>query len=375
MVKNFKGIVKVSDVQNEFNKLVQGLNTSVDEYNNIDEVKNIDYNKAGSLLGQLGYTLTIGGLKQFMQIYNGFCFGCKVFKTGNNQCKPTGGILVTEDKFYRIPTDIVSGHGSMLFYNPKTDKCLLGGTTKVTKQVSIPAATSNNKPWIITTNYSQSTAWKGVNYNQYGKNKSGWSLGNLKDAFPKNKIELKDGSIINKSECARYITLKYPSELTYKKSSSTYISICLCTPNLQPFNGAMVLGNIAIGFDSDNLTTHYFLNNTADFRENGVRCGQVDANTFRIDFQLAGKSDRKFKSVTIAIPELVIVNSSINATGAYPATPVIAQGIGIYGQNPTTTVTVLDNDTHDDVYKIADLNWEKTSSDKLWLNDLPHSMT
>ena len=38
MVKNFKGLVKVSDVQNEFDKLVQGLNTSVDEYNNIDEL-------------------------------------------------------------------------------------------------------------------------------------------------------------------------------------------------------------------------------------------------------------------------------------------------------------------------------------------------
>ena len=373
MVKNFKGIVKVSDVQNEFDKLVKGLNTSVDEYNNIDEVKNIDYNKAGSLLGQLGYTLTIGGLKQFMQIYNGFCFGCKVFKTGNNQCKPTGGILVTEDKFYRIPTDIVSGHGSMLFYNPKTDKCLLGGTTKVTKQVSIPAATSNNKPWTITTNYSQSTAWKGVNYNQYGKNKSGWSLGNMRDAFTSGDLQ-KEGSSIDRNKCTRWIELKYPTKLTYTKSNNAILSICLCTPKLQPFNGSFVLGTLSVGFDSNILVNHFFTNNTTDWGTNGVKCGQLDANTFLIQFRIAKDKAISFNRISIAIPQMVILNNAIDAAGSYPTTPLLMQAIGIYGDNPTTTVTVLDNDTHDDVYKIADLNWEKTSSDKLWLNDLPHSM-
>ena len=372
MVKNFKGIVKVSDVQNEFDKLVKGLNTSVDEYNNIDEVKNIDYNKAGSLLGQLGYTLTIGGLKQFMQIYNGFCFGCKVFKTGNNQCKPTGGILVTEDKFYRIPTDIISGHGSMLFYNPKTDKCLLGGTTKVTKQVSIPAATSNNKPWTITTNYSQSTAWKGVNYNQYGKNKSGWSLGNMRDAFTSGDLQ-KEGSSIDRNKCTRWIELKYPTKLTYTKSNNAILSICLCTPKLQPFNGSFVLGTLSVGFDSNILVNHFFTNNTTDWGTNGVKCGQLDANTFLIQFRIAKDKAISFNRVTIGIPVLAVLNNSTIDTGL-PNTPLLMQAIGIYGDNPTTTVTVLDNDTHDDVYKIADLNWEKTSSDKLWLNDLPHSM-
>ena len=374
MVKNFKGIVKVSDVQNEFDKLVQGLNTSVDEYNNIDEVKNIDYNKAGSLLGQLGYTLTIGGLKQFMQIYNGFCFGCKVFKTGNNQCKPTGGILVTEDKFYRIPTDIVSGHGSMLFYNPKTDKCLLGGTTKVTKQVSIPAATSNNKPWIITTNYSQSTAWKGVNYNQHGKSKSGWNLGDMRDAF--NKIELqKEGSTIDRSKCPRWIELKYPTKLTYTKSNNAILSICLCTPKLQPFNGSLAMGTLSVGFDNNKLVNHLFINSKPEWTEHGVRCFQVDANTLCIQFRIAKDKAISFNRVTIGVPVLVVLNNGTLNGAGLPSTPILMQGIGIYGDNPTTTVTVLDNDTHDDVYKIADLNWEKTSSDKIWLNDLPHSMT
>lgn len=366
MVKNFRGLVKVSEIQTEFDKLVNGLNSTIDEYNNIESIKDIDYDKAGSTLGQLGYTLTIGGLKQFMQIYDGYCFGCRVFKTGNNQCKPTGGILVTSDKFYRIPTDIVDGYGAKLFYDPKSDKCLIGGTTTITKTITIPAATSNNSPWTISTSYNQGNAWKGVNY-KYGANDTGWAVGALREAFLSSQPPT-NGSIITKNSCKRWITLSYPTTLNYSKGGAT-LCVQIRTPNLTTFAGGFIVGSLAIGYDnSNNLTLYHSLVDNPK-----IKVIKVDNNCLSLQLPLTDSKGISFKSITIGIPYLIVLNNSTVDNGL-PATPAVIQGIGIYTQNPTTTVEVVDNDSHDDVYKIADLNWTKSGDEAIYLNDLPHSM-
>ena len=347
MAKNFKGIVKVSDVQNEFDKLVQDLNTSVDEYNNIDEVKNIDYNKAGSLLGQLGYTLTVGGLKQFMQIYNGFCFGCKVFKTGNNQCKPTGGILVTENKFYRIPTDIVNGYGTMLFYDPKADKCLLGGTTKVTKTVALPVLTSNSSYGTVTASRNAASAYKITARTL--KEKSGWNYGAIA-TYNKNftkKLAANDASAW--ASCPS-VTWKFPSKMIFKKGTK--------------FTYNTVMGNADVPVMS--LFSIY-----VNFAASG---GSPNIGSWNIDV-----SGGYYYTITLTLNK-DLTTDTIKFSFYFDSEFAISKGTTITVQNlrvspnPTTTVIVADNDTHDDVYKIADLNWGKTSGDKLWLNDLPHSM-
>ena len=58
MVKQFKGEVKISDVQAEFDTLVNRINKMVDAYNGTNQViTNIDYTKGGSNLAPSGYTL------------------------------------------------------------------------------------------------------------------------------------------------------------------------------------------------------------------------------------------------------------------------------------------------------------------------------
>ena len=329
MVKNFKGIVKVSDVQNEFDKLVQGLNTSVNEYNNIDEVKNIDYNKAGNLLGQLGYTLTIGGLKQFMQIYNGFCFGCKVFKTGNNQCKPTGGILVTEDKFYRIPTDIVKGYGTMLFYNPITNKCQIGGATKVWKSWTQPKITSNSSFGTFSASHNSGEAWKATG--AFDKNN------------PKNTLEnIWVGGSKKETTASQTVSVswRFPNRMKISNIAFTFGWMCLY-PHARAF-GVIVrdLSTNAIIAEAHNL--------------NGGLFAVYDYNIPLSSKILSGIKIQLISRVTSA-------KSAASLLGNLKITGQIEQWQGT-GEIP------------EDLIKIADLNWEKTSGDKIWLNDLPHSM-
>lgn len=340
MVRNFKGIVKISEVKDEFDKLVNDLNSSVDEYNNIEGLKDIDYNKAGSTLAQLGYTLTIGGLKQFMQIYDGYCFGCRVFKTANNQCRPTGGILVTSGKFYRIPTDLVSGYGTMLFYNPTTNKCQVGGTTTITKAITLPVLTNNSSYGTMSASINSGSAYKATTRSNEWSS-GGWNWGNWLNQSG-NFANWLAGKDFDKM---RRLKWSFPQKLTFKKGTKLTFSL------------------VAVRYQQITPITYWALQCKGLGNNISVSAGSRVGSS--LPFTITINSDITTSSFEIGLGLLVL-----------------ASGIGWdyhiqnlrFSANPTSIVTVADNDNHDDVYKIADLNWEKTSSDKLWLNDLPHSM-
>lgn len=80
MVKKFQGKVTIQSIQDEFDNLVNRINTMVDAYNASESVNDIDFSKGGTTLAPAGYTLTIGGLKQLMRFYDGSVFGCKVLE-------------------------------------------------------------------------------------------------------------------------------------------------------------------------------------------------------------------------------------------------------------------------------------------------------
>ena len=65
--KNFKGQVKISDVQETFNEIVNRTNEMLEFYNSSEGVQDIDYTKGSPTLAPSGYTLTVGGLKQAMK--------------------------------------------------------------------------------------------------------------------------------------------------------------------------------------------------------------------------------------------------------------------------------------------------------------------
>lgn len=146
MVKKFRGQVKISDVQREFNDIINTINTIVDTYNKSKYVKEIDYTVGDKFLGNAGYTLTVGGLKQVMKAMNGTVIGAKVFEiTPNKKYKISDGVLITESKIYRLPDRVVNVPSNItkvesIYYNANTDEYEFSQSKVTTMQkVEVPA--------------------------------------------------------------------------------------------------------------------------------------------------------------------------------------------------------------------------------------------
>jgi hypothetical protein len=101
-IKQFKGQVKIADVQNAFDTIVSDINKIIRIYNNQAYVADIDYTVAGSTLAPSGYTLTIGGMKQFLDAIDGIVLGAKVFRVNGRNVKITTGILVKNRNVYKL---------------------------------------------------------------------------------------------------------------------------------------------------------------------------------------------------------------------------------------------------------------------------------
>lgn len=372
MVKNFKGIVKISDVQAEFDTLVQNINNAVDTYNSVDGIENIDYTKAGSTLAPLGYTLTIGGLKQFMELYDGYCFGCRVFKTGQNSCIPTNGVLVTKNKFYRIPSDLVSGYGTTLYYSPKTNKCQIGGVTSQTKAITFPAATSNNNPFNIIASYNGSEAYKAFNY-VTGFN-TGWNMGTQDTTLygASNVLQqMNNGKNfdINANYFTRRLTFSYKTPITVK--AGTILSYDI-VPQKEHYNIASLMltsGLFGLGINNSNILRVGALDGASGaIPDYSFSVTAPASNIIRVSYTF--RKTIKFTSLTLGIAPYILWQGD----NARNSCNLFVQNCRFSGVSPETTVLVSDDSDHSDLYKIADLNWEKTSSDNVWINDLPNSM-
>ena len=129
MVKQFKGEVKISDVQAEFDALVGRINKMVDAYNGTNQViTNIDYTKGGSNLAPSGYTLTVGGIKQALKSLDGHVVGGKCFYNTANTVKMSDGLLFTKGGVFRLPDSILDrpSNGNSIWYDTNTQKYVWG---------------------------------------------------------------------------------------------------------------------------------------------------------------------------------------------------------------------------------------------------------
>lgn len=373
MVKNFKGIVKISDIQNEFDNLVTGLNTAVDTYNSIKDIEGVDYTKGGSILAPLGYTLTIGGLKQFMEIYDGCAFGVRVFKTGNNECKPTKGVLITKDNIYRIPDNPVTGYGTALYYNPKTHTCQVGGTVQQVRNVTFPKATSNSNPFTISTSYNATNGWKAFS-GQVGLGK-GWSMGttdgDMYGFTATNGIltAMKNATVFNIDASLFYkrLTFSYKSPITV--NAGTVFSYDI-KPQVDHNLAFMAKTPLAYGLGIDNdkvLRIGRLDSETGTVPDYSFNMTRPDYQTIRVTYTF--KKKKTFKSLTLGIAPFLFWSVEVAVREN-----LFMQNAHFSGSPVQTIVTVTDTSDHNEVYKIADLNWNKTTADKLYLNDLPHTM-
>ena len=122
--KDFKGQVKISDVQKAFDNLLERINDSIDTYNESSYVADINYNNVSEELAPSNYTLSVGGLKKILEIYDGYAVGCKVFKIKNN-LNITSGLLIRRNGCIQLPSAVIPAQGRYLFYSPslKQYKC------------------------------------------------------------------------------------------------------------------------------------------------------------------------------------------------------------------------------------------------------------
>ena len=117
MVRQFKGIVKVADVQEEFDNLVNGINSMIQTYNDSAYVKDINYNDVSEELAPLNYTLSVGGLRKVLDTYDGCVVGCKVFQL-NGYVAITNGLYITAKGGIKLPAAKIDLVGDYLFYSP-----------------------------------------------------------------------------------------------------------------------------------------------------------------------------------------------------------------------------------------------------------------
>lgn len=130
MVKNFKGVVKVADVQEEFDKLLTTINTKIDEYNaalNVGE--DVDYNVGGPDLAPYGYTLSVGGLKTALNALDGCILGANVLRISNGNYVVSEGLYIKNQNAIRLPSKVVSGEGKYIFYDTENQRYSISNNT------------------------------------------------------------------------------------------------------------------------------------------------------------------------------------------------------------------------------------------------------
>lgn len=183
MVRNFKGVVKIADVQEEFDKLLTSINNSIDLYNAGLNVDDIDYNNGGSDLSPQGYTLSIGGLKTVLAAYDGAVIGSKVFKNSEGQFIVSEGLYIKDGNILRLPSKHVNGSGNIVYYNKVTGEYSFSNKINQSGYYQI-ITTSTTSPAINGSDYAplgsmwgtSAIYWAGNNYAQY------WPF----EAFPNN---------------------------------------------------------------------------------------------------------------------------------------------------------------------------------------------
>lgn len=159
-MKDFKGLVKISDVQNAFDEIVGNINDMVDTYNASAKVLNIDYTKGSAELGASGYTLSVGGLKRIIQTYQGCSVGCKAFKIDANHCKVTAGFVFADNTVYRANEQDMTGSGNILYFDVDNKRYSFGaGATTSIQSVTVPKITNSTSWGNIWATSSSSNAW------------------------------------------------------------------------------------------------------------------------------------------------------------------------------------------------------------------------
>lgn len=110
----FKGQVKIEDVKNEFDYLINHINALINKYNLAAEALNFTIDTGSPSLAPEGYVLSIGGLKKIVNVYNGCTFGSHIFKAGDKYIV-TAGIAFRNNKVIKLPQAVLTYYATGLY--------------------------------------------------------------------------------------------------------------------------------------------------------------------------------------------------------------------------------------------------------------------
>lgn len=143
VIKLFKGQVKIADVKDAFDEIIEKVNGMIDGYNHSSYINDIDYSIGGPELAPSGYTLTVGGMKQLMNSCDGTVIGAKPFRVSSNKLKMTTGLLITKHGIYRLPDSVLAiptdKQYQTLYYNTST------GEYQLTERGTISTVVTEDK--------------------------------------------------------------------------------------------------------------------------------------------------------------------------------------------------------------------------------------
>ena len=121
-VKKFSGKVTIQDIQEEFDRLVNGINEMVDTINTMNELQEFDFSKGSVKLAGQQYTLTLGALRQVLNLYDGTVLGGKCVNI-EGYCKVFPSLYVSKEYgIVQIPESTIqpNEYGTDLYFNPET---------------------------------------------------------------------------------------------------------------------------------------------------------------------------------------------------------------------------------------------------------------
>ena len=132
----FKGQVKIEDVSNQLDLLVDGINNMIDTYNDAGYVTDIDLNDVSPELSPMDYTLSVGGLKKVLDAYDNTVIGCNVFTDSKKEnLYISSGLLLTRNGGYGLPSAVIKNEGQTeIWYSPSKNQYV--GSSAVAKEES-----------------------------------------------------------------------------------------------------------------------------------------------------------------------------------------------------------------------------------------------
>lgn len=122
-VKKFSGKVKIADIQAEFDRLVNGINDMVNTINTMNELQEFDFSKGSVRLAGQYDTLTLGALKQVLNLYDGTVLGGKCVNI-EGYCKVFPSLYISKDYgVVQIPESVIqpNEYATDLYFNPQTE--------------------------------------------------------------------------------------------------------------------------------------------------------------------------------------------------------------------------------------------------------------